>query len=69
MNVPHWKQHVFTMLSEKMLSELGNMTEGQLRTLRGELSRYESVHTFEDESSRKAVRLYINVIGSLLLRT
>ena len=57
------------MLSEKMFSELGSMTEGQLRDLRNELSVFEVTHAFKNEASRNGVRLFINVIGTLLLRT
>ena len=67
-NVPQWRMELFKTLAEDMLSELSDMTEGQLRSLRGELGRFEAVHNFEHESSRDAIKLFINVIGALLFR-
>ena len=68
MNVPQWKKRMFTELAEQMLSELSELSEGQLRDLRGELGRYEANHAFEHEGTRKAIRLLIYVIGSLIFR-
>lgn len=69
MVIPQWKRELFKAMTEKLFSELGNMTEGQLRDLRNELSVFEVTHAFKNEASRNGVRLYVSVIGALLLRT
>lgn len=56
------------MLAEKLVSALSDMTETELRIMRGELSRLEVNHAFEHEGTRKAIRLLIYVIGSLIFR-
>ena len=57
------------MLAEKLVSALSDMTETELRIMRGELSRLEVSHAFEHEGTRQAIRLLIYVIGTLIFRT
>lgn len=67
-NIPQWRIELFKTLAEELFLELSDLTEGELRSLRGELSHFETSHGFEKESSRKGVRAFIRVLGTLLLR-
>lgn len=69
MVIPQWRRALFETMAEKMFSELASMTEGELRDLRNELSIYETSHAFNRETTRKAIRLYIDLIATLFFRT
>ena len=69
MVIPQWRRVLFETMTEKLFSELSTMTETELRDLRNELSIYETSHAFNRETTRKAIRLYIDLIATLFFRT
>ena len=68
-NIPQWRIELFKTLAEELFLELSDLTEGELRDLRNELSIYETSHAFNRETTRKAIRLYIDLIATLFFRT